>query len=765
MAMTTTTDVLPATGASQVAARPAAAGILALFASTLFLSAFLLFLLEPMIAKMVLPVLGGTPMVWNTCVLFFQMTLLAGYAYAHGASTWFTPKRHAYAYATVLIVPIAVLPFALRGAGDPPVTGNPIPWLLGVLLLSVGLPFFALSTTASLLQKLFSKTAHQSARDPYFLYAASNAGSLLALLAYPSMVEPTLALGAQTRAWALGYFAFAAMAIGCLTISRQAAGDSLQSCDAEGQPTADSRLLTADSRPMTADWRRRIRWTMLALIPSSLMLAVTSYLATDIAAVPLMWVLPLGLYLLTFVAAFGSRAEWWRSVADRRLPLLIVALVAFMIVHVTGPAWLVVPVHIAAFALAALLCHCELARDRPDASQLTEFYFWLSFGGMLGGVFNTLVAPLVFTSILEYPLALVAVSFVRAGTRRAVTTAVDRLLDVAVPIAVGALTIAMIVAVHRAGASPRLALFVPGIVVFSQMKHAFRFGASLAALLIAGTLTPNANADGTVLHQERTFFGVYRVSLDATERYRTLFHGTTLHGVQALDPARSGESLTYFHRTGPFGQAFDQLPHASHAPNVAVVGLGVGTLATYARKGQHWTFYEIDPAVERIARAADGFTYLSACGTRCSVVLGDARLSLARATEPSYGLFVLDAFSSDSIPVHLITSEAIDLYLSRLAPDGVIAFHISNRHLRLAPVLGRLAAAHGLIALEQRDWVGADMRDDGKASSDWMLMARSRSDLGALVDDRRWAAPEVPADTPLWTDGFSNILGVFKLVN
>ncbi len=761
--MTTTTELLRAADDADGATRPAT-GILALFGATLFLSAFLLFLLEPMIAKMVLPVLGGTPMVWNTCVLFFQITLLAGYAYAHGASQRLAPKQHGLVYSMILVLPILVLPFSLRGAANPPAQGNPVPWLLGVLVQSIGLPFFALSTSASLLQKMFSKTGHRAARDPYFLYAASNAGSLLALLAFPSLVEPSLALGPQTRFWAFGYVAFAAMALGCLAVASRVES-SEESTVRDLPDTAATDAVGNAAEPLsTISWAQRARWTILALIPSSLMLAVTSYLATDIAAVPLMWVVPLGLYLLTFVAAFGSRAQWWGAIADRRLPVLIVALVAFLIVHVTGPGWLVAPVHIAAFTLAALLCHCELARQRPSPAQLTEFYFWLSFGGMLGGVFNTLIAPIVFTSIMEYPLALLAVCFVRTGVRRVATTAFDRSLDILTPVAVGAIAFAMIELVHRAGGSPRLALFVPGLIAFSQMKCARRFAASVTALFVVGMMTPHANADGTVLHRERTFFGVYRVSIDATGRYRTLFHGTTLHGVQALDPARAGESLTYFHRTGPFGQAFDQLPHASHASQVAVVGLGVGTLATYARPNQQWTFYEIDPAVERIARAPQGFTFLAGCGTRCGVVLGDARLSLARSAEPSYGLFVLDAFSSDSIPVHLITSEAIDLYLKRLAPDGVIAFHISNRHLRLGPILGRLAMAHGLVALEQRDWVGADMRDDGKASSDWVLMARSRSDLGVLVDDHRWAAPEVPADTPLWTDSFSNILGVFELV-
>jgi hypothetical protein len=734
--------------------RPSA--IVALFATTLFLSAFLLFLLEPMIAKMVLPVLGGTPMVWNTCVLFFQTTLVAGYAYAHGSATWLNTRSRAFAYAAILALPLFVLPFALRTAASPPADGRPIFWLLGVLLRSIGLPFFALSISASLLQKTFASTNHRSARDPYFLYAASNAGSVLALVTYPAIVEPALALGAQTRLWAAGYGAFVVLSAACVTaasrLARSAAEDFVFASAAPD-----------DARTCTIDWRRRLKWIAFALIPSSLMLAVTSYLTTDIAAVPLLWVLPLALYLLTFVAAFGAAADRWRALADRRLPLLIVALVVFLIVHVTGPTWIIVAIHVAAFALAALLCHGELARDRPSASQLTEFYVWIAIGGMLGGVFNTLIAPAVFSSILEYPLGLIAVCWLRRGARRDGGTSSNR-TDVLVPAAIAVGTVALILIVHRAGGSPRLAWFLPSIVVFSQARHARRFALAVAALLVTGLLTPHANADGDVLYRERTFFGVYRVSLDAAARYRTLFHGTTLHGIQALDAARAGESLTYYHRTGPFGQLFDALPQASHAPQIAVVGLGVGTLATYARPTQHWTFYEIDPAVERIARTG-GFTYLAACGDRCRVVLGDARLSLARETSPQYGVIVLDAFSSDAIPMHLMTSEALELYRARLAAHGVIAFHISNRHLTLAPVLGRLAEAQGLVALEQKDWIGADAREDGKTSSDWVVMARSRDDVAAIATDPRWIAPAVHASTPLWTDSFSNILGVFSFLN
>jgi hypothetical protein len=733
--------------------------VVALFGFTLFVSAFLLFLLEPMIAKMVLPVLGGTPMVWNTCVVFFQTTLVAGYAYAHGAASWLNSRRYAFAYAAVLALPLIVLPVTLRGAASPPTDGHPIVWLLGVLLRSVGLPFFALAINASLLQKLFASTRDRDGRDPYFLYAASNAGSLLALLAYPTLIEPTLSLGAQSMVWAGGYAVLVALALTCMGVATRFHVSTIDPGDTATSPRAHE-LVSA------IGWPRRLKWTGLALLPSSLMLAVTSYLTTDIAAVPLMWVVPLALYLATFVIAFGSRADWWREVADRRLPLPIVALVVFMILHATGPGWIIVPVHLIAFGLAALLCHCELARDRPPASQLTEFYFWISIGGMLGGMFNTLVAPAVFNSILEYPLALMAVSLLRRGPEAARASRSKPIADVVVPLTIAIGTAALISIVHRAGGSPRLALFVPAILVFSQARRARRFALAVIALFLTGMVTANANDDGTVLYRTRTFFGVYRVSVDPQGRYRTLFHGTTLHGMQALDPARATESLTYYHRTGPFGQLFEAIPGLSRTPRVAVVGLGVGTLGTYAQPNQQWTFYEIDPAVETIARTTGGFTFLNQCGDRCRVVVGDARQSLAKDGVPQYGLIVLDAFSSDAIPMHLMTSEALSLYLDRLEPHGFLAFHISNRHLTLGPVLGRLAVSHRLVALERKDnEIGANVRADGKTTSDWVVMARSRDDLAALTKDSRWVPPRVQDSTPVWTDSFSNILSVLTFLN
>jgi hypothetical protein len=736
-------------------ARPSAA-LLALFAGSIFLSAFLLFLVEPMIAKMVLPILGGTPMVWNTCVLFFQMTLLAGYAYAHGVTSWIDTRYRWLAYAAVLLLPLVALPFGLQGASNPPADGSPIVWLFGVLLKSIGLPFFALATSASLLQKSFSTTGHPSARDPYFLYAASNVGSLLALLAYPVMVEPQLRLGDQTRWWALGYAIFAVLAVSCIVIAAR---------DARAHMQDDAAQTASAAATNAVPWARRARWVLLAFLPSSLMLAVTTYLATDIAAVPLMWVLPLALYLLTFIVAFSSRGESWRASADRRLPLLIVAQIVFMIVHAADPGWIVIPVHLIAFTMAAFLCHADLASDRPAASQLTEFYFWIALGGMLGGLFNTLVAPVLFTSIIEYPLALIAVCLLRTGGPGRSETARSRALDFAVPVVIGISTAALVLCAHRFGSSAKLSVFPVAIAVFSQMKRPLRFALAVAALLVAGWFTPHANADGNVLYRERTFFGVYRAGIDTSGRYHQLFHGTTIHGMQALDPARENESLTYFHRTGPFGQALAGLPEAARTHQVAVVGLGIGTMATYVRPDQHWTFYEIDPAVERIARNSTYFTYMKNCGDQCGVVLGDARLSLARPDTPMFGLIVLDAFSSDSIPIHLMTSEAFSLYLRRLSPGGAIAFHISNRHLTLAPILARLAAEHGLVAIEQKDWVGSTVLENGKTSSDWVVLARDRASFGPLASDSRWITPAARSTTPLWTDDFSNILGAVTILN
>jgi len=734
-----------------IAGRARAAGLVALFASTLFLSAFLSFAAEPMVAKMVLPILGGAPMVWNSCVMFFQLALLAGYGYAYGASRQRNVRRQLVLHAGLLLIPFIVLPVMIdRGSAAPP-DGNPVGWLLVLLAGTIGLPFVVLSSTASMLQLWFSRTDHPGARDPYFLYVASNLGSLLALASYPVLVEPFLTVGAQSRLWAGGYAAFVALTGACALTSCRQRGPVRVAVLDEG----DSSSKRDSNGPIST--ARRARWVAASFIPSSLMLAVTSYLSTDIAAVPLLWIVPLALYLLTFVVAFSSKASQARIVARRAVPLLIVPLVLLMTTRAYVPLLVVFPLHLAAFVFVALLCHGELARDRPSAAHLTEFYFWISFGGMLGGTFNTLIAPAIFNGIGEYPLVLALACLWLPAGDASVGSRRFSVLDWGLPLAIGLVTAAGLGwgASRRPGDGLLLAaLALPALASYCQKHRPSRFAFSLGAMLLAGSLF----ADESALHRSRTFFGVYRVSLDRSGRYHALAHGTTLHGMQALEAASRREPLTYYHRTGPFGQALAKLPNRATAQQVAVIGLGVGTLAAYVQPGQLWTFYEIDPEVERIAKTSAYFTYLEACQSQCRVVLGDARLSLARDGASRYDVIVLDAFSSDSIPVHLLTREALSLYVSRLAPGGALAFHISNGHLSLGPIIARLAADHGLVAIDQLERITAGW-PEGKKASHWSILARSAADLGALNQDPRWTPLVATASVPLWTDDFSNLIG------
>jgi hypothetical protein len=382
---------------------------------------------------------------------------------------------------------------------------------------------------------------------------------------------------------------------------------------------------------------------------------------------------------------------------------------------------------------------------------------------MLGGLFNTLVAPMVFHTIVEYPLVMIlACLLFRAPQAAGRSTGRDRVAGVAVPFAAGVATAAILLFSNARHLPPGVqlgVLSVPALLGFTQRKNAVRFGACVSLMLAASLFF--SNAGGRVLYETRTFFGVYRVIEDPTGRYHGLAHGTTLHGIQALAPERRSEALTYFHTTGPFGQAWHALPRASAGHEIGVIGLGIGTLASYAAPGQRWTFFEIDPGIERIARTRPYFSFMDACGDRCRVVIGDARISLSHVPSATYDTLVLDAFSSDAIPIHLLTREAFELYLSRLAPGGALVLHISNRHLRLAPVIAQLAASAGVSALQQIDIPGPTA-PEGKSASHWIVMARSDGDLGTLVSDRRWSRLVAADSAPVWTDDFSNIVSVIS---
>ncbi|HEX8199478.1 MAG TPA: fused MFS/spermidine synthase [Isosphaeraceae bacterium] len=772
-----------------------------LFALTLLVGAALLFSVQPMVAKMVLPLLGGAPAVWNTCMVFFQAALLAGYGYAHATASRLGVRRQAVLHVGLLLVPLALLPFgiaddAARSLGP---ASNPSLWLLGLLTATVGLPFFAVAATAPLLQGWFSRTGHESASDPYFLYAASNLGSMLALLSYPLALEPTLRLSQQSRFWAAGYVVLVLLTLACAAAVWRSRGRTPRADEvAEDSPGAER-----------VGMGRRLRWVALAFVPSSLMLGVATYLTTDIVAIPLLWVLPLAIYLLTFILAFARRPPLPHAWALRALPMAVVLLSLVICVGGPHPAWL--PVHLMAFFVIALVGHGELARDRPPARHLTGFYLALSLGGVLGGLFNALLAPLVFDRIAEYPLVLVLACLARPDSKGVArkTNRTESMLpvkqsgplapvlggegwgegdrgipsgsthpsppspiliwDLLLPLVLGLVTAGLIGLIRSQAGS---ALGTPGelfvyamaaFACFTLMDHRLRFALAIAALLAVRVFLPDA--DGRVLRQERSFFGVLRVAEAEGGKYHRLTHGSTIHGQQSLDPGRLREPLSYYHRTGPIGQVIQAFRHRPARRDVAVVGLGAGTLAAYAEPAERWTFYEIDPAVARIARDRAYFTFLPDCrAASASVVLGDARQRLRDAPGHGYGLIVLDAFSSDAIPLHLMTREALALYRSKLAHGGLIAFHISNRFLDLSPVLAALARDAGWTCrVRDENILTAAQIQAGLHGSTWAVLAAGAEDLGELAEDPRWREPSPRPGQAVWTDDFSNVVGQWKV--
>jgi hypothetical protein len=736
------------------------------FAVTLFVSAALLFLVQPLLARMVLPRLGGAPAVWNTCMVFFQTALLAGYAYAHAAPAWFGIRRHAALHLVVLCLPLLVLPLSIPLWWPAPTNYDPVLWLTGLLLASAGLPFFAVATSSPLLQRWYALTGSPGAHDPYFLYGASNLGSIIGLLAYPFAMEPTLALPHQSLFWAAGYALLLFMTAGCAFALWRAPAPAASLLP---PPPARGETEAIPAPPVTAV--RRLRWVLLAFVPSSLMLSVTTYLTTNVAAVPLLWVGPLTLYLLTFVLVFARRPPLSHAVLTRWMPLAVLVVVLAMLSEANEPAFVLIAVHLCGFFWIGLVCHGELARDRPPSARLTEFYLWMSVGGVLGGLFNAFAAPVLFPTILEYPIVLVLACLLRPGTPLAPGKSAgkyDRVLDVALPAGLGVLTVALVLGAQAFGVKPEpvhiaVLLAVPLVVCFTFLDRPVRLGLGVAALLLAGAAY--RGEAGKTEYQERSFFAVHRVTSDPAGKFRLLIHGDTIHGRQSLDPAREREPLSYYYRTGPIGQVFTALKGDERLKRVGVVGLGSGALCCYADQGQDWTYFEIDRAVQHIACETGLFTYYQACPAECDVVLGDARLTLAKTGE-HFGVLVIDAFSSDAVPMHLLTREALDLYRRRLTPDGILAFNISNRYLDLETVLGDQAryADPPLVCLTQVDVTLSDAeKEAGKDPSVWVIMARDREALDKAVGEGgRWREAR-RAGAAVWSDDFSNLLGVFKL--
>ena len=903
-----------------------------LFAVTMFVSASLLFMVQPMVAKGVLPLLGGSPAVWNGCMVFFQALLLLGYLYADRLTRVSDTRKQWIIHLAVLALPVAVFvlavlfsakhnPIAVVEALAPSDGSSPILSVLAILTVAIGVPFFVCSTTATLLQKWFTYTGHPSARDPYFLYAASNLGSLISLLGYPFLIEPNMTQGHQTWFWAFGFAALAGLIAFCgkaavnpLGVPPTAKEVGKSHAKAAGPAvTGGEKGVAPPAGEPPPSWARMAKWTLLAFVPSSLMLGVTFHMTTDIASIPLLWVGPLALYLVTFIIAFSRVPPWFRILIGNLAPVMILLLVFLLISGVNPGIGLSLMLHLLTFFAAALMCHYELARDRPSPQYLTTYFLIMSLGGVLGGIFNSLLAPILFAQDYEYKLVLmvsclmvprlnplgqdekeskmsnttafVADAAINPSTNwlvygvRWIMRLIDRDprvrigLDMAIPIFVGLVfwQLQKVTGFETYGDMMRrvsktltvgvqtihivIVYAMPVMVCFFFVDRPLRFALCVAAIL---GISVFRDRDRDVLHTERSFFGILKIEetesrqplIDRTRydkltdegltamrkagvpetvlekittlgdkewtrheferelaklltaeelkkhedailkntftrqnpgessvrdesgkpivagryKYRRLVHGTTLHGTQVAEHERHfldtfqvltaanpldnvtafgviqhfnmrEEPLTYYHRTGPVGAMFAELTRRGNGKeHVAMVGLGTGSVSCYAQKGQKLTYYEIDPAVKRLVADTDQyFTYVGDARRRGSEIdfkMGDARLKLKEDTDRKYALLLIDAFSSDSIPVHLLTNEAVALYLDRLTKDGILALHISNKFVRLEPVVAAIAKHHNLVA---RVWNDDSEGRHGKTASSWVALASEEEHLGPRI--------------------------------
>jgi hypothetical protein len=729
----------------------------ALYIATVFVSAALLFAVQPMFTKMVLPRLGGAPAVWSVAMVFFQAALLAGYAYAHGLTRLARPQVGAAIHVAVMIGAAFALPLAIaQGWGAAPQRGEAI-WLLGLFAVSIGLPFFALAANGPLLQAWFARTDHPMAANPYFLYAASNVGSFLALVSYPFAVEPLTRLGDQSRAWSVGFCVEIVLIAVCAVVfvraaRARAAGDQVPPA---APPSARSALV----------------WMVLAAVPAGLLVAVTAHISTDIGAAPLLWVVPLALYLATFVIVFQARPIVPHHLVLLAQPFFVVALVGVLILQAPRNILALIAINLAAFFVIALTCHGELAKRRPPAEHLTAFYLWMSAGGMIGGLCAALIAPLVFNWIAEYPLLIVLAALCRPGLSfplgRREWTLIACAAALAVYLAAPALGFGFNVEERT------FQIVIGGLLLLALAVELFAWQAPLAfagliaiSFMLFRLYEPDADRRQTV----RSFFGVLKMMQTVDGRYRVLLHGTTIHGAERMADIAAGpegpkpEPITYYHANSALTRALEAARARKGEPmRVAVVGLGTGTFTCWAEPGDTWHIYEIDPAVVRITAEQKRFTFLSRCAPQTPIIMGDARLKLAEAPDGAYDFIMVDAFSSDTIPVHLLTKEAMQIYAAKLAPHGMVAMHVSNRHLELSTVVAGIAQANGLKTRTNPGAADDEHEDDAayKFTSTIVIAARADEDFGVLgePDDLAWPVETAPPGQRVWTDDYSNLVG------
>lgn len=744
-------------GASSRAAT-ADRGVLLVFSATLFLSAFLLFSVQPFFAKMVLPILGGSPGVWSVAMVFFQAVLLAGYAYAHWLTSCLRLRNAALVHLGVIVIAFVALPIAVpAGWTEPPETGQTF-WLLGLFAVAVGLPFFAVSANGPLLQAWFARTGHKHAGDPYFLYGASNIGSFASLILYIVAIEPLTRVTTQSLAWTAGYGALGVAIAGCAIIALRRSGLRLVRI-------SDNTPVAQPAQHRQASAADKLKWVALAAVPSGLLVAVTAHISTDIAAAPFLWVIPLSLFLATFVLAFARKPVFSVAQLSAILPPLAAFVFITLVLGSKMPVWLTLLGHLTFFFFAALLAHSVLVSRRPAAADLTQFYFYMSLGGVTGGAFTTLVSPFVFNWVAEYPLLILAA----LACRPALWTTDRREMRVFVLIGL-LLAVSMsnpLIAEFALPQNPGFYAVAIGGFAVAAAVAAWRYEAlhALFFIVIAGLCFAMQSASAN-LHAERSFFGVVKAFHSQNGRFTVMAHGTTEHGAMRTHETRGRPTpIAYYHASGGIAAALfaaqnkrSDLPADAPPAQIGIVGLGTGSLLCHRRENEIWTSFEIDRAVVDMARNDSLFRFIPACGNGDPIVIGDARLTLERQPDGKFDYLLIDAFSSDSIPVHLLTVEALELYRSKLKEDGILAVHISNRYMELQSVLAALAEETGMAGRIGR-FLPPEHLSDGEHvnSSEVAVLANDEAALGEIVGDPRWKQFD-RGNTAVWTDDYSNVL-------
>ncbi len=708
-----------------------------LFTIAVFVSASLVFSVQPLVGKMLLPLLGGSAAIWNTSLAFFQGALLLGYAYAHFLQRIGSIRRQMVVHVAVLALAALTLPLHVSQAAGAPWTGAPAIWLVLVLALSIGAPFAVLSATAPLLQAWCARLGlvSPSGKDVYGLYAASNLGSLIALVAYPVIIEPTLGLSVQALSWTVGYGTFAVGLAGLAAFNWRSAAIAPKTAITTAPPVA---------------WREKLTWVLLAAAPSSLLVGVTGHISSDVASAPFLWVTPLILYLVTFIIAFARGKPASYNLLLAQVALTPMALMTLRLGAMPMPIALLI--HLSAFFVTALVCHSQLVARRPEEGRLTEFYLAMSVGGVLGGAFNAFLAPVLFNGVWEYPAVLVLACLARPWSRAPLSIHDKAWLGM--------------------GLVWTAPLLIPQLKVPDLLVAALTLAPAAAAVLIRTRTRPITLLYGALAlacaiqsygkqENHRSFFGVAHIEDVKTKPYGTLrylTHGTTMHGVQFMDPAQRCRTTTYYARPTLIGRVFTTEMAAKPALNIGAVGLGTGTVASYVRKADRMRFYEIDPLMAKLAFDPAHFSFIGGCAQGpVDVVLGDARLKLAAAPAASSDLLLVDAFSSDAVPSHLLTVEGVREYLRVIKPDGVAVLHLSNRNMDLRGPAAAAAKAAGAHALAGEFWTTAGTPSAIVSSQYVLLISRSPEALERYRGKTGWSEPK-PSARP-WTDDYTNVIG------